>query len=206
MVSIFKHALRYTAAASLLAGVATLYAAKADAQDTVVEFEPAQTKVEFTLGDVLHTVHGTFKLKKGVIRFDPSTGVASGTLVIDAASGDSGSGARDSRMNKNILESQKFRDIVFTPRHVKGQVAAQGDSQVEVEGTFTLHGSDHPLTLLAKVTAKDGQMTAATHFVVPYVQWGLKNPSTFILRVSDKVEIDIHAAGHVATTWTKTAP
>lgn len=198
--------MRYTSAAALLAIVGALYASKAEAQDTVVEFDPAQTKVEFTLGDVLHTVHGTFKLKKGLIRFDPSTGVASGALLIDAASGDSGSGARDSRMNKNILESQKFPEIVFTPRQVKGKVAAQGDSQVEVEGTFTLHGGDHPLTLLAKVTAKDGQMTAATHFVVPYVQWGLKNPSTFILRVSDKVDIDIRAAGHVTTTWTKTAP
>jgi len=41
------------------------------------------------------------------------------------------------------------------------------------------------------------QLTAATNFVVPYVEWGLKNPSTFILKVSDKVDIDIHASGHL---------
>jgi hypothetical protein len=33
--------------------------------------------------------------------------------------------------------------------------------------------------------------------VVPYVRWGLKNPSTFILRVSDKLDLDINATGRL---------
>jgi len=40
--------------------------------------------------------------------------------------------------------------------------------------------------------------SADVHFIVPYVKWGLKNTSTFILRVSDKVNIDVHAVGHLA--------
>lgn len=190
MGSILKNALTWLAAAALLAG------ASASGQ-TVVEFDPAQTQVHYTLVSTLHTVHGEFKLKKGLIRFDPATGAASGALVIDATSGESGNSSRDGRMHKSILESQKFPEITFTPQRVKGQVAPQGDSQVEVEGTFNLHGADHPLTLVANVTAKDGLMTATTHFQVPYIQWGLKNPSTFILRVSDKVDIDIHATGRL---------
>lgn len=189
MATILKNVLTWLAAAALLAG--------ASAAEQIVEFDPAQTQVNFTLSTVLHTVHGEFKLKKGLIRFDPSTGAASGAIVIDATSGESGNSSRDSRMQKSILESQKYSEITFTPQRVKGQVAAQGDSQVEIEGTFSLHGADHPLTLAAKVTAKDGQMTATTHFVVPYIKWGLKNPSTFILRVSDTVDIDIHAMGHI---------
>jgi hypothetical protein len=42
-------------------------------------------------------------------------------------------------------------------------------------------------------------MTATMHFVVPYVQWGMKNPSTLFLRVGDKVNIDLEAVGHVRT-------
>ena len=73
----------------------------------------------------------------------------------------------------------------------------QGDSQVEVDGIFNLHGADHPLTLVAKITAKDGQMNTATHFTIPYIDWGLKNPSTLFLRVSEKVDIDVEAKGRI---------
>ena len=190
MVQTFKNPLRF------LCGI-LLFTAAATAEETVVEFDPGRTKVEFTLADVLHTVKGTFKLKTGKIHFDPSTGAAGGSLIIDARSGDSGSSARDSRMHKNILESQKYPEITFTVRRVNGRVAAEGDSQVEVEGTFNIHGADHPLKLVAKVGVKDAQITASMHFVVPYAQWGMKNPSTFILRVSDKVDIDIQAQGRV---------
>jgi polyisoprenoid-binding protein YceI len=197
MAPILKNQLRYLAAAALLAGSSALCIVNGVAEDIVVEFDPARTKVEFTLADVLHTVHGEFKLTKGSLTFDRETGAASGTLVIDATSGNSGNSARDSRMHKNILESQKFPEITFVPQRVKGQFAPHGESRIEVEGTFTIHGVGHPLALATKVNAKDGQVYAVTHFVVPYVEWGMKNPSTFILRVSDKVDIDIHAAGRV---------
>lgn len=190
MVPILKNVLTWLAAAALLASASA-------ADQTRVEFDPAQTQVHFTVGSTLHTVHGEFKLKKGLISFDPATGAANGAIVIDATSGESGNSSRDGKMHKSILESQKYPDITFTPQRVKGQVALQGESQVEVEGVFNLHGAGHPLTLVVKVAAKDGQITAATRFVVPYIQWGLKNPSTFILRVSDKVDIDIHATGRI---------
>ena len=92
----------------------------------VLQLDPAHTSVEFTLGDVLHTVHGTFKLKRGNIDFDPATGKIGGEVVVDAASGDSGSTARDRRMNQKILESARYSDIVFAPDRVEGTVSAGG--------------------------------------------------------------------------------
>ena len=35
---------------------------------------------------------------------------------------------------------------------------------------------------------------ATAHFTVPYVAWGLKDPSTFLLHVSGDVEIDLETA------------
>src|SRR5436305_1775261 len=82
------------------------------ASESAVELDPARTNVSFTLGDVLHTVHGTFKLKRGSITFDSSTGKASGEIVVDVASGNSGSGTRDKRMHKEILESARYPEAV----------------------------------------------------------------------------------------------
>jgi polyisoprenoid-binding protein YceI len=174
--------------------------APAFAQQVTVRFDPAHTEVNFTLADVLHTVHGVFHLESGEIQFDAGSGKATGLLVVDAASGNSGSNARDGRMNRNILESAKYSRITFTPDRVDGSVNPEGDSEVRVHGLFTLHGASHELTLHVHVHASQQQVTAATRFSVPYVKWGLKNPSTLFLRVGDQVQIEIRAAGRMDRT------
>jgi polyisoprenoid-binding protein YceI len=157
--------------------------------------DPAQTKVEFTVDSTLHTVHGNFQLKRGRIQFDSATGQASGELVVDSASGQSGSDGRDKRMHKEILESPKYSDIVFTPQHVQGTVTADGKSQVDVDGLLTMHGQSRPITLTIQLHLQGGAGSADSTFAVQYLKWGMKNPSTFILRVNDKVELHIHAVG-----------
>jgi polyisoprenoid-binding protein YceI len=169
------------------------------AQESIAQLDAAQTKVEFSLGDVLHKVHGTFKLKSGEIQFDPSTGKASGAIVVDARSGDSGSNGRDHKMHRDILQSDKFPEIIFIPGQVKGALAPQGPSRMEVSGQFQIHGEAHDVTLPVDVEADGRQLRLTAQFTVPYVKWGLKNPSTFILRVSDTVTIDIHAVAHLVS-------
>jgi len=179
--------------------VLILLCAAAQAQ-TVFQLDPSKTEIHFTLHDVLHTVHGTFKLKRGTIQLDSETGNASGEIVIDVASGASGSESRDHRMHKEILESQRYPETVFTPAHVDGHIAPEGESQIDVQGTFRIHGADHELALHFRVTANGGQYAASTHFVIPYVKWGMKNPSNFLLKVEDKLEMDVRAVAVPATS------
>ena len=180
----------------LLFAAALFHAAPTRAQETVLTLDPARTEIHYTLAAVAHTVHGTFKLKSGAIRFDPTTGKVSGAVVVDATSGSSGNDGRDSKMHREVLESQKYPEIVFTPQQVKGTVNQQGASQIEVSGIFRLHGQDHQMTLPVTLQLTGPEATASTRFSIPYQQWGLKNPSTFILRVKDTVDIDVHAVAH----------
>ena len=170
---------------TLLAGIPAL------AQEITLDLDPAHTTVEFTLGASLHTVHGSFKLKGGTIHFDHSTGKITGEAVVDATSGQSGNDGRDRRMHDSILESARYPDIVFVPDRVDGSVSPEGSSQVQVHGMFRIHGSEHEITLPVQIQMVNGRPVGKLHFTIPYVRWGLKNPSTLFLRVSDKVDIDI---------------
>ncbi|HXO37470.1 MAG TPA: YceI family protein [Candidatus Acidoferrum sp.] len=165
------------------------------AQQKIFTLDPAQTKVNFTVDSTLHTVHGDFRLKRGHIQFDNATGAAGGELVVDSASGESGSDGRDKKMHKDILQSPKYSDIMFTPQHIKGTVATEGKSTVEVEGILTMHGKSKPVTMPLEVQLRGGSGSAEGSFSVKYQEWGMKNPSTFILRVNEKVEIHVHAVG-----------
>ena len=68
---------------------------------------------------------------------------------------------------------------------------------MNAEGSFNIHGADHPLKLDIQVKLDGNQATATTHFSVPYVAWGMKDPSNFVLRVGKEVDIDIVAHGTV---------
>ncbi len=166
------------------------------AQDLSLEMDPSQSKVDFTLSDILHTVRGSFQLKHGAIRFDPDSGKASGELLVDARSGASGNDTRDRKMHKEILESQRFPDIVFRPDHVEGKLAAQGISQLQVHGVFAIHGAEHELTAPVEVRVSANRYAITARFAVPYQKWGMKNPSTLFLRVDDKVDITVYTVAH----------
>lgn len=184
--------------AVLACGVFIACASFCVGQDTTFQFDPAQTTVKFTVGDVLHTVHGTFKLKHGALQVLPD-GKISGEIAVDATSGNSGSGMRDRKMDKEVLESARYPEIDFRPDRFAGSVARQGKSSVMVHGIFSIHGTDREITVPALLEMEGDHWTATVHFTIPYAKWGMKNPSTLFLKVSDTVEIDLAAAGSVTS-------
>lgn len=157
-----------------------------------VQLTADNTRVEWTLTDPLHTVHGTFRLKRGNISFDTETGKASGEVIVDVKSGESGSGARDSRMHAHVLESARYPEAVFTPDRVEGNLAAQGTSSLKLHGRFQIHGASHEVTLNAEVKMGATQAETVISFDIPYVAWGMKDPSNFLLKVSKVVQMTIH--------------
>jgi polyisoprenoid-binding protein YceI len=156
---------------------------------------PASSEVNFQLGGSGHTVHGSFHVQNGSVAFDRSNHSMQGRIVVDPLSGDSGNNSRDQKMKNEVLEAGRFTEISFEPHSFTGDVATAGDSSIQVTGTFTLHGAPHELTVPMQIHIEGNHLTAKTSFLVPYVQWGLKNPSIFVLKVAKEVGVDLKLDG-----------
>jgi len=115
-----------------------------------------------------------------------------------ANSGNSGERSRDKKMNKDVLDVEHFSEITFVPNKFDGTIAPTGDSNIQVSGIFTLHGTPHNHRVPMLIHIEGGTLTAKTHFVVPYVNWGLKDPSIFVLKVAKEVEIDLTLLGRLS--------
>jgi polyisoprenoid-binding protein YceI len=161
--------------------------------------DPAQSSVHWTLGSSLHTVHGTFALKGGRLQVDPATGKGSGEIVVDATSGESGNDGRDKKMHKEVLESGKFGEIIFRPDNITGKLESQSESTIQIHGIFLLHGSEHELTVPAQANLSGNHWTGSAKFGIPFIEWGLKNPGTWLLKVEHSVNIELELKGTIQT-------
>jgi polyisoprenoid-binding protein YceI len=161
----------------------------------VLQFDGARSGADITLPTALHTVEGSFAFKRGNLRYDPATGKVEGEIVFDAASGKTGNGSRDNKMHKDVLESPRYAEIVFHPDRLDGAVAASGTSSVKIHGMFGIHGADHEVTMPVEFSLNGGSWSATSAFPVPFVQWGMKDPSVLFLRVNKSVQVKLHAGG-----------
>lgn len=159
--------------------------------------DPSQSKVHWTVDSSLHIVHGTFELKSGALHYDPKSGKASGEIVALASSGQSGNGSRDKRMHKEILETATYPEAVFRPAQVDGKVAPSGASDFKLSGILSIHGSDHDLTASVHAEITGDHWHGTGTFQVPYVKWGIKNPSNFLLKVNPVVDVELEMSGNV---------
>lgn len=163
--------------------------------EVTLNLDSEQSKLHWTLDSTLHTIHGTFALKRGAVKFDPATGSATGEFVADATTGKSGNDGRDKKMHTEILESSRYTEVIFRAKRIEGKVLAQGSSNVQVHGTFVLHGAEHELTVPVQAELNGNRWKGLAKFSVPYIQWGLKSPNTFLLKADPTVEIELELSG-----------
>ena len=174
-----------------------LVPAQAASSEQVLTLDPSSTRVDFLLEATAHDVRGTFALKGGEVRFDPASGVASGDITIDLTVARTGNGSRDKTMHREVLETPKFPTAVFRARKLLGTLEPSGTSKVTLQGVLTFHGADHPLSLPADVRRAGDRLTGQTEFDIPFVEWGLHDPSIFVLRVSKTVRVTVRTEGTV---------
>lgn|SRR5208282_4520155 len=166
--------------------------------EIVLTLDPAQSKVHWNVDSTFHTVHGTFALNSGTVHFNPGTGVAGGEIVVYAPSGQSGNASRDKRMHQEILETAKYPDVTFRPTQVEGKVSRSGPSDVKLTGILSLHGADHEITAIVHASLAGDHWSGTATFDAPYVKWGIKDPSTFLLKMQPVVNIEVEMSGAVS--------
>jgi len=174
-----------------------LAAAAPVSAERVLALSPRDTKVTFTLDATAHTVHGTVPLTSGTIHFDPGTGRASGEVVLDLARAQTGNDSRDEDMHAKVLETARFPQAVFRPHQIQGTLKPAATSEVVLKGTLLFHGVEHQVEIPARVTLAGNHVNADGHLTIPYVAWGLRDPSKFVLRVGKTVEVHLQVAGDV---------
>lgn len=167
------------------------------AQWQTLQVDPARSQVQFTLSDPLHVVNGTFKVEQGSIDFNPADGSIEGGITVDAASGASGNSTRDKKMKTEQMQAAKYSTVSFAPTHFTGTLNPTGDSNINVSGTFVLLGQPHEITVPMTVHRDGSECRAQGSFIVPYVQWGMKDPSVFLLHVSKQVKVSLDLLGTV---------
>jgi polyisoprenoid-binding protein YceI len=194
----------------IIAALQTTASAIADssplpAKWTALTFDTARTTIAYKLIGWPHITDGTFKLTSGRIRVDAVSGKMAGEIVVDAASGDSGHSVRDERMRRSVLEVDRYPEISFAPQQVESHGVSRGAFPVVVRGVLTLHGEPHSFTVTATIERRGDDAMIQCRFAIPYVAWGLKDPSVLFFKVEQNVSVEVTAIAHVADVRSTTS-
>jgi polyisoprenoid-binding protein YceI len=178
--------------------LAVLFAPAALAQHETFTVNADTSEVKITLKTTHELVNGAFHIQSGSIDFDRGAPKMSGSVAVLAGSGKTGNGSRDKRMNKEILQVEQHATISFEPKSYTGVIPPSGESNLQVTGTFTLLGTPHEITIPMLVHLESTTATAKAHFEVPYIQWGLKDPSFLFWKAEKDVAVDLFLNGQLA--------
>lgn len=190
--------MRRTSSVCLCLGLLAVAGPAGGGEMLVLHLDPESTSLDFVLDATMHTVRGRLASASGRIAFDPETALASGELVIDFAEADSGIARRDRKMREQVLETDRYPTAVYRvdrldlPHSLK-----QGRNELQLHGELDFHGSKRQVSVPAVATLTGDRVTATAWLDIPYVAWGLDDPSFLVLRVGKTVRVEIEIAGRL---------
>jgi polyisoprenoid-binding protein YceI len=116
-----------------------------------------------------------------------------GSLAVDLRSLQTGIGLRDRHLKENYLQVDRYPQARLTVTRLDmGYVPdgpAFGAVAVPFEGTLLLHGVEKPVSGQARVSRKDGRVTATAQFSIKIVEFGIDLPKYMGITVGEKVEV-----------------
>ena len=153
---------------------------------------PGNGEIHFELGATLHTVRGSCALEGGDLRFDPDSGVVVGEVIVDATSATTGNRMRDQTMHEQVLESEKFPQIALRAESLEIKERSAETLSGILSGRLELRGSSHEIRIPFEASGLSSQSARVQgRFDVPYVEWGLRDVSSLLLRVDKRVVVTV---------------
>jgi len=165
----------------------------------------APNKVVFVSKAATESFEGKTDKIEGTLIFDPASAVDSVAvqLTVDMKSLDTGIGKRNTHMQENHLECDKYPNATFKGASVigpKGTVLAPGKTVTfECEGDFTLHGVTKRLRVNVDVTPRDEKTLAfKTAFKVPLADYNISRPKFLFLKLGEVQEVTVEGVAVAA--------
>ncbi len=162
--------------------------------------EPGAIQVHFAVGAVFHTVRGTARAHSAAMSMNTETGEMLGQVAVAAGSLATGLAWRDHRMHEQVLRTEEHPDIQLQLISAEGTLDLQRGGTLQVEGTLHLAGTVNPLSFPVELRITDPgerEVHFQGGFHVPYVRWGLRDPSAVLLRVDKEVRVTFAGRGRL---------
>jgi polyisoprenoid-binding protein YceI len=158
------------------------------AQAGTFRIDPATCEAGFDLKATGHTVHGTTTRVTGEVRVEPDPVGAltlTGTIAIVAASLQTGNDKRDATMHSKSLLVDTYPTIEFQPERFTPSSPPDADGSVTgvLGGRLTMRGQTKAQAITATLVTKGERILASGAFDVTWAEFGIPDPSFFIVRI-----------------------
>jgi len=162
--------------------------------DQSLQLDAAKGEVEFAAKGPLVRVNGKGKGAQGELKV--VDGKASGNLILNLASLDTGIPLRDDHMKNKYLHVTKFpkatlklKDVVM-PKNLKGKV--------KFKGVLSLHGVEKAVSGVAKVKGvKKGKVQITADFKIKFSDFNIELPSFKLVSVGEDIKIKVKSTATV---------
>ena len=153
--------------------------------------------IEFTAKGPIVRVSGKGQGVEGDLKV--VDGKASGTLILNLKSLESGISLRDDHMKNKYLEVEKFPNAELTLTNIKMPKKLKG--KVKFVGMLKLHGVEKQVSGVAKVKGvKSGKLKITADLKIKFVDFKIPVPSFKLVSLGEDVKIKIKATATVNNT------
>jgi polyisoprenoid-binding protein YceI len=186
----------------VLIGVGVVRSVATAGSDAPVPFrlDPAESRVWFDADARLHSFRGETQQLTGHFTLQPGPlpQLADATVIIDAASLDTGHPERDSDMRQDFLEVGRFPTIEFrvlellTPRPAGN--AASWD--LVLQGKLTVHGITRDVKVPTTVSLAAERVTARGQIHLDMRDYNIRVPRLLLIPMKSEVLVGFEVVAH----------